>query len=52
MKNFFKIKNFTIGKKRTFIIAEIGVNHNGNLKYAKNSFKRQKSPEQMRQSYK
>lgn len=35
MKNFFKIKNFTIGKKRTFIIAEIGVNHNGNLKYAK-----------------
>ena len=35
MNNFFKIKNFTIGKKRTFIIAEIGINHNGNLKYAK-----------------
>lgn len=35
MSNFFNIKNFVIGKKRTFIIAEIGVNHNGNLPFAK-----------------
>ena len=35
-------------KKRTFIIAEIGVNHNGNLKYAKKLIQaNQKSPEQI-----
>ena len=34
MKNkFFKIKNRFVGdKKKVFIIAEIGINHDGNLK--------------------
>ena len=39
MNNFFKIENFIIGKKRTFVIAEIGVNHNGKLSYAKKLIK-------------
>ena len=30
----FKIKNFLIGSKRTFIISEIGNNHNGSFKKA------------------
>ena len=36
MINNFKIDKFNIGKKRkAFIIAEIGVNHNGSFKIAK-----------------
>ena len=30
-----KINNFTIGEEKTFIIAEIGNNHNGNIEIAK-----------------
>ena len=30
-----KIQNFTIGGQRTFIIAEIGNNHNGDFERAK-----------------
>ena len=29
-----KLGNFTIGNQRTFIIAEIGNNHNGNFELA------------------
>ena len=38
--NIFKVKNFEIGKPGTvFIIAEIGVNHNGSYKLAKKMIK-------------
>ena len=30
-----KVKNHIIGKNKTFIIAEIGINHNGKLSVAK-----------------
>ena len=36
----FKIGNKTIGNKRTFIIAEAGVNHNGKLDLAVKMIKR------------
>tara|TARA_E500000178_G_C16958713_1_gene724957 strand:- start:126 stop:1136 length:1011 start_codon:yes stop_codon:yes gene_type:complete len=39
----FKIGKKLIGGKRVFIIAEIGVNHNGNLSNCKNLVKRAKS---------
>ena len=29
--NFFKIKNKIVGNKKVFIIAEIGINHNGDF---------------------
>jgi N-acetylneuraminate synthase len=36
MKNFLKIGNKKIGDKfKTFIICELGINHNGSLKLAK-----------------
>ena len=33
--SFIKVKNHVIGKNKTFIIAEIGINHNGKLSVAK-----------------
>ena len=36
LKNEFRIGDFEIGTGRVFIIAEIGNNHNGCLKLAKN----------------
>ena len=30
-----KVKNHVIGKNKTFIIAEIGINHNGSIVLAK-----------------
>lgn len=38
----FKIGNKIIGKKRVFVIAEIGVNHNGSLSVCKNLIKKAK----------
>ena len=38
----FKIGNKIIGKKRVFVIAEIGVNHNGSLPVCKNLIKQAK----------
>ena len=32
--DFLKISNFKVGKKRTFVIAEIGNNHNGSVELA------------------
>ena len=43
MPKKFKIGNFTINEKsKAFIIAEIGVNHNGSFKLAKKSIEEAK----------
>ena len=40
-KNFFKIKNRFVGdKKKVFIIAEIGINHDGSFKKCLKMFTR------------
>ena len=48
----FKIGNFTIGGEKTFIIAELSANHNGNIEIAKKTIHAAKEAGQTVLNYK